>query len=230
MVDLAQKEKQMSDSFRVGALLAVVGGFLDAFTFLAHGGVFANAQTGNIVLLGICLARGDWHGVFRYLLPITAFFAGIGLAELVRRRFRYARRIHWRQCVLLAEVAILIGCACAEVERANTAVTVAISFLCALQVQSFRKVHGHALATTMCTGNLRSAIEGFLAWWRDGKGEGYQRARHTAGVVLFFMLGASSGVFALRLVSGHEGSALFIPATLLLLAFALLFRTPTSRA
>jgi len=226
----AVKEKQMSDSFRVGALLAGVGGFLDAFTFLAHGGVFANAQTGNIVLLGICLARGDWHGVFRYLLPITAFFVGIGLAEMVRQNFRYARGIHWRQCVLLAEVAILLGCACAEVESANTAVTVAISFLCALQMQSFRKVHGYALTTTMCTGNLRSAIEGFVAWWRNGKGEGFQRARHTAGVVLFFLLGASCGVFALKLTNGHEGTALFIPVVLLLLAFSLLFRPPTPHA
>ena len=41
---------QMSDSFRIGAILAAVGGFLDAYTYLARGQVFANAQTGNIVL------------------------------------------------------------------------------------------------------------------------------------------------------------------------------------
>ena len=28
---------QMSDSFRIGAMLAVVGGFLDAYTYLARG-------------------------------------------------------------------------------------------------------------------------------------------------------------------------------------------------
>ena len=43
---------QMSDSFRIGAILAAVGGFLDAYTYLARGQVFANAQSGNIVLLG----------------------------------------------------------------------------------------------------------------------------------------------------------------------------------
>ena len=41
---------QMSETFRVGALLACVGGFLDAYTFLCRGGVFANAQTGNLAL------------------------------------------------------------------------------------------------------------------------------------------------------------------------------------
>ncbi|MDT7647181.1 MAG: hypothetical protein QOC75_4181, partial [Pseudonocardiales bacterium] len=37
-------------SRRVGALLVTSNGFVDAYTYLAHGGVFANAQTGNVIL------------------------------------------------------------------------------------------------------------------------------------------------------------------------------------
>ena len=39
----------------MGALLAAAGGLLDAYTYLSRGGVFANAETGNMVLFGICL-------------------------------------------------------------------------------------------------------------------------------------------------------------------------------
>ncbi len=35
------------------ASFAAVGGFLEAFTFLLHGGVFCNAQTGNPVLFAL---------------------------------------------------------------------------------------------------------------------------------------------------------------------------------
>ena len=42
----------MSESFLVMGLLSVVGGYLDAYTYLCRGGVFANAQTGNIAALG----------------------------------------------------------------------------------------------------------------------------------------------------------------------------------
>ena len=42
-------------------LLAIVGGFLDAYTFVGRGGVFCNAQTGNIVLLGVYLSLGRWR-------------------------------------------------------------------------------------------------------------------------------------------------------------------------
>ena len=48
------------ENLSTGLLLAGAGGFLDAYTFVGRGGVFANAQTGNIVLLavaGLPLAR-----------------------------------------------------------------------------------------------------------------------------------------------------------------------------
>lgn len=217
-------DRQMSETFRVGATLAVAGGFLDAFTYLCHGGVFANAQTGNIVLLGIRLAEGDLWGVSHYLLPIAAFVAGILLAEGLRRACRHWQAIHWRQPLLLAEAAVLTCCAFADAGEANAAVNVAVSFVCALQVQGFRKVHGNALATTMCTGNLRSAVEALLAWRANREPGALRRSGHTFGVVGFFVLGAALGVFCVRALPDAEGSALGVPIGLLLTVFLLLFR------
>ena len=37
------------------------GGFQDAYTYCCRGSVFANAQTGNIVLLSAALFRGEWR-------------------------------------------------------------------------------------------------------------------------------------------------------------------------
>ena len=75
---------QMSDSFRIGAVLALVGGFLDAYTYLFRGQVFANAQTGNIVLMGIQFAEGNWSKAFVYFIPIFAFV--IGAVRFKRRK------------------------------------------------------------------------------------------------------------------------------------------------
>jgi uncharacterized membrane protein YoaK (UPF0700 family) len=68
-------------TLRLAALLAVAGGFLDSFTYIAHGGVFANAQTGNVVLLGVLAARGDWIAAGQHALPILAFVVGVATAE-----------------------------------------------------------------------------------------------------------------------------------------------------
>jgi uncharacterized membrane protein YoaK (UPF0700 family) len=56
----------------VGALLTFVGGFLDAYTFVGHA-VFANAQTGNVVLFGVETASRHWHAALLRLIPIAAF-------------------------------------------------------------------------------------------------------------------------------------------------------------
>ena len=57
----------MSESFRLATILALTGGFMDAYSYLMRGGVFANAETGNIVLMGISLAQGEWQRALYYL-------------------------------------------------------------------------------------------------------------------------------------------------------------------
>ena len=42
---------QTSESFRLSAVLAFSGGFQDAYTYNMRDHVFANAQTGNVVLM-----------------------------------------------------------------------------------------------------------------------------------------------------------------------------------
>ena len=55
---MTEHPAQMSEAYSLGALLTVGGGFLDAYTYFTRGGVFSNAQTGNLVLLAIRLAQG----------------------------------------------------------------------------------------------------------------------------------------------------------------------------
>lgn len=63
----------VSESVPFCMLLAVVGGFLDAYTFVGRGGVFCNAQTGNIVLLGVYLSTGRWQLALDHVPPHLRF-------------------------------------------------------------------------------------------------------------------------------------------------------------
>ena len=95
------------ETFRVAAVLALVGGFLDIYTYLLRGGVFANAQTGNIVLLAANLAEMDWSRAGYYLIPILAFSAGVFVTNLLKRCFSGTGGIRFAQVVLLIEAALL---------------------------------------------------------------------------------------------------------------------------
>jgi len=187
--------RQTSETFRLGGLLAVVGGFLDAYTYLIRGGVFANAQTGNIVLLGISLANGAFYKAFFYMIPITAFIGGILCVEKIKTRMKvYAKvSIHWRQIVVFLEGIILLPIAFIPKGTCDPLVNILISFVCSLQVESFRKIHGNSFATTMCTGNLRSMTE--LLYRAQTRNEEHLRLKslHYLGVILAFILGAAAG-------------------------------------
>ena len=81
---MEEKRLQMSESFFLTAILAIVGGFLDSYSYLMRGHVFANAQTGNIVLFGVNLQKRDFTQAFYYFVPILAFAVGVILVEVIK--------------------------------------------------------------------------------------------------------------------------------------------------
>ena len=55
---MIKKHIPVHETLYIGACLTFVGGFLDAYTYILRGGVFANAQTGNLVLFGVNITQG----------------------------------------------------------------------------------------------------------------------------------------------------------------------------
>ena len=90
----------MSESFLVMGLLSVVGGYLDAYTYLCRGGVFANAQTGNIAALGFHIVDGQWYDVWHRVLMIGCFISGILLCDFIESKLKQSEQLHWRQIVV----------------------------------------------------------------------------------------------------------------------------------
>ena len=148
------EKRHPADSLALGLVLAAAGGFMDAYTFIARGGVFANAQTGNLVLLGVRAFEGDVRAL-HYLAPVLAFVLGVLACQALRAGQRRLRPVGWRQAVLIGEAVLLAASAFAP-QSCNDAVNAGVSFACAMQVSAFRSLHGQPYATTMCTGNLRS--------------------------------------------------------------------------
>lgn len=215
------RAKQASDSLLVGCLLSASGGLQDAYTYNVRDQVFANAQTGNIVLMGQNLALGNWEVAVRYFLPLLAFAAGVYAAESIHTHFHTKGiAMHWRHQVLLVEVALLFAVGWMP-QSVNLLANVLVSFTCAMQVETFRELEGNSYATTMCIGNLRSAMEN-LYYWRKSKEE--SRRHKTAVyfiVILFFLIGAGIGGVLSR-DFGEKTILLCCPP--LLLAFALMLR------
>ena len=199
------------------ALLTLSGGLQDAYTYFCRGHVFANAQTGNIVLLGQSLFSGSLSQAGRYLLPLLAFALGVAAAEYVRTRPN--RRLGWQQQVLLWEIALLaaVGFLPPSMDLAANAL---VSFSCAMQVQAFRRVEGFAFASTMCIGNLRGGTDALCAFLRTRDRQERKKAGLYFTVILLFALGAGAGSLILTPLGLP---AIWLSCALLALGFVLLF-------
>lgn len=188
------KHKQMSDSFFLGILLAIVGGFLDAYSYTLRGKVFANAQTGNIVLLGLSIAEGNIRKALFYLIPILAFVSGVIISDIIKKKYKENQSIHWRQISVLIEVIVLLFVGFIPVGSLNMLANVLISFVCSIQVESFRKMNGLAYATTMCTGNLRSGTEQLYRYKTTKDIEARNKYLKYYSIIVFFIIGAIGGM------------------------------------
>ena len=116
------------------------------------------------MLFSAYLFDGDWTHSRRYLVPVLSFMLGIFVAECIHRHFKHMERVYWRQLILLAEIVLLFLVGFLP-QEGNTAANALVSFVCAMQVQTFRKVRGHAYASTMCIGNMRSGTEALCVYF-----------------------------------------------------------------
>ncbi len=212
-----KRAKQTSESIELGALLALSGGLMDAYSYLARGKVFANAQTGNMLLFGVNIANGNIYQALCYLCPVIAFGIGIFLAELVH--YQEVKRIHWRQITLIVETIILFIVGFIPFTH-NLLANSLTSFACGLQVQAFRKIHGKGYATTMCIGNLRTGTHEICNFICTKKIQHLHNGFLYYFIIVTFVSGAILGNFCIQLFSQQ---AIWVSVILLNIAFILMF-------
>ena len=211
--------KQMSEAFICSAFLALSGGFQDAYTYNTRNEVFSNAQTGNVVLMSQNFMTGKWEAGLKYLFPLFAFALGVLIAEQIQHKYKYAKRLHWRQGILLLEIVILFAVGFIPQEY-NMAATVLVSFACAMQVQTFRKVRGHAYASTMCIGNMRSGTEALCVYFHTHDREVLKKALTYFGVIGIFAVGAGLGSV---LTARFAEKGIWVSCLLLAVSFLMMF-------
>jgi uncharacterized membrane protein YoaK (UPF0700 family) len=191
-----------SDSLRLGILLAIVGGFLDAYTFICRGGVFANAQTGNIVLVGIDATQGKLVQASMALLPILAFIIGIIVTERIKDlEFSSSTYIAYsEQIILIIEIVVLFIVGFIPSTMPHAFATLPISFVSSVQIASFGKLVDSPYSTTMCTGNLRTASQAaYKAFVKKDVSSTLKTTRY-AIIIFSFIIGACIAGFLTLLV------------------------------
>ena len=199
------------ETLPVATLLALAGGYIDAYTWITHR-VFANAQTANMLFLWIHAMAGEWAQALHFVPSLAAFILGVIMASWLRR----LAGANAGPISLLVEIAFLILVAILHNRVPSVAGTLGISFVAAMQAASFPRVESWAYSSVMATANLRQTTEGlFIAVAVSHEQHRFRRPGVFAMVLAAFGVGAATGAYVTVQV---PALTLGIPVTLLLIA------------
>lgn len=214
------KNRQISESIEVGIFLALSGGFMDAYSYINRGKVFANAETGNIILMALKVCEGKFFEAVNYLIPIISFAVGVAICEIIKYRKERINMIHWRQILVLFEIFafIAVGFLPQEMNRVANSI---ISMISGIQFATFPKIRGTAMATTMCTGNLKTGTQNMYRGIKTGDKSAIEKGLYYYVCILVFILGTMVGYFAVKLMAEK---AIFLAALAMINIFIIMFK------
>ena len=179
------------NSLIMGMLLALVGGYLDAYTYITRDGVFATAQTGNTVLFAVRAASPEYDGAVQNIPPFVAFIAGVLVAEHLKARLvdKHRRAVLALECVILFIVGWLPG------SVPNMIITISVAFVSSLQIGTFNKLGEWSYNSTITTGNLRIAASASYEGFVNHNEEAKKKFIAFVAIILSFISGALIGTF-----------------------------------
>ncbi len=207
-------------SLQVACLLTFSGGFLDAFTYVGHGKVFANAMTGNVVLLGIYSVAGNWRQASMHIFSIAAFLMGVYIARRVRLAGSEKYFHNFKTASIVLEILFLAIISLLPAAFPDIILVLAISLVAALQNSSFTKLEDLTYNSVMTTANLRRFAESFYEFSASRNPESKKGIKLFGLICLSFLAGAIVGGIAT--VHWHN-EALWIAILSLIFALALVW-------
>ena len=139
--------------FSIAILMVFIIGMMNSYTYILREATFASMQTGNIIKACIAVADGNFFALHLYLLPVFFFVIGIIIHASISD-YKYGRCICWALIAISYTAGLFV-----PYGRLDFIAVAVLSLGVGIQIQAIRKVNGVDVATTMCTGSIRSMTE-----------------------------------------------------------------------
>lgn len=207
-------------------LLIMSGGLMGAFTYSIRGNTFCNAQTGNFVLLGMAVGNGNWFEAGYLLIPISAYFLGTIVSEILPKRINKINFMRWDTILVGLEVIVLIILGFLPENAPYQISQIAINFICSMQYNTFRQAEGIPMATTFCTNHLRQIGVNLVKWVHKKDLSAREKFIIHLRMLAMFLIGAIIGTVLCIYI---QGKAIWGAAVILMVVFIGLFRADRTK-
>ena len=178
-------EVSPSHRYHTFVLLMLSGGFMGAYSYFLKGGVFANAETANLLILALNIAECDVDGAVAVLIPISAFFIGTFFSQMFIEKLGRL----WIPILLGSEIVLLLLLSLLPSDTSYTVYHVVIAIISSMQFNSFREARGVAMSTLFCTAHLRGFGSAMYTAFANGDSSAMKRSLYHGGLILTFVTG-----------------------------------------
>ena len=144
--------------FSLALFMVFVIGMMNSYTYILRDATFASMQTGNIIKACVAIAEGNFFALHLYLLPVFFFVLGIIIYTAVSD-LKYGKLVCWILIAASYTSGLFI-----PYGRLDFIAVAVLSLGVGIQIQAIRKVNGVDVATTMCTGSIRSMTEKIIKY------------------------------------------------------------------
>ncbi len=187
------------EKYYIFELLTMAAGMMGLYTYNLRGGVFCNAQTGNIVLMSMAFGHGEISEGFYYLIPFSAYLAGTIVSEIMPEKIRHLLFIRWDTFLIGFEILILMLIGFMPLSWPAQIVQVIINFICSMQYNTFRQAEGISMATTFLTNHVRQVGIYLAKYVSERDNEIKKKLLRHSQIILVFFLGGMIMTYASRL-------------------------------
>lgn len=201
-------------------ILIAIGGFFGAYTFIVRGNVFCNAQTGNVVLMGIAFGSGSWRKGLYYLIPISAYLLGAFVSELLPDTVKHCLAIRWETLLIGIEIMVVILLGMIPDSMPVQISQVIINFTASMQYNTFRQAEGLPMATTFATNHIRQIGVALAKVLKKNKDFFYRnKLKRHFQMFICFTAGSIIGTVFCNRMQGRAIWMNLIPLTILFVVF-----------
>lgn len=203
-------------------LLMYIGGYFGGFTYSLRGGVFCNAQTGNLVLLAMSIAEKNYLLLNYSLFSLGSYITGIFIAEFLEEKVNKFKFLKWHTLLLFFEIMVTIFLGFVPEKTPYQVSQLAICFITAMQFNTFKKAHGLGMATTFCTNHVRQFSAFLIKFLKNRDRKNIKVSLSHFGMLVAFLSGVMSSMLLGKILLGKS---IWFSSILLSLLFIYFFKT-----
>ena len=187
-------------------LMTLVGGFLGTFAITQHAGIFASAQTGNVMEIAVELISLKTGMIGYRLLAVLIFATGIVLAYILTNY----TKLNMRKLALWVDAFGLLASSLLPLESVFIG-TYPIFFCSAFQWGVYSAADGFNSSSIFTTNNFKQCLIGLTQYVLTKDRVFRKKAVMYTNSVICFVLGCLLGVWSVNTFAASGAYVAFLP-------------------